>query len=483
MISVLTGNNDYLIQATQRQLADRFDGMVEKHDGDSLDLNQLADLLAGGGLFAEKKLVIITELSKNKPVFAVLPDWLGRVDDDTELILIEPKLDKRTATYKSLKSSAEIREFSSWTDRDQGVATKWVIEEAKSRGLDLAHSAASELVRRSMVSSDKPGRSEIDQWRLHFGIDKLRVVDEVTPAVVAELIDADPRENSFELLDAALSGDQALLQRRLANLKTSEEPHRLFGLLSQQVYQLTVLAYADKPAAAVAKDLGTHPFVVEKLQTAARRLGKRGARELALMFADVDVSMKTSTQDPWALVESALLKVAVWSSAKSGRIQPAKAGFTIVEVIIVIVVVGILAAILVASHAGSQQRAALSVARADMQAFSWAAESFRVQNNTAPMTNGQFGEIMREAGLYESTRTDEKSYAICAADSGYALVAWNPIVDGWHRGDTLYMFSSDAGQEVHTLTNSSLNSANQLSKICDQVHSVSTFDIWTYDVN
>ena len=311
MITVLTGSNDYAIKAELRRQIDRFDGLIERVEGVDLELNRFADLVAGGGLFAERKLVVIEDLSKNKVIWAVLLDWLQRVDDDTILILIEPKLDKRTTTYKALKSKVEITELANWTDRDQGMALKWTKDEAAKRGLEMDNASVAELVRRSMVSTDKPGRLEIDQWRIHYGLEKLRAADAVTPDVVADLIDTELRENSFELLEAVLSGNISQLQNRLDILRLQEEPHRLLGLLSAQAYQLTVLSYAQKPVSAVAADIGAHPFVMDKLSALARRLGRAGAKQLVSTLAETDMQMKSSGHDPWLLVESMLLRLAV----------------------------------------------------------------------------------------------------------------------------------------------------------------------------
>lgn len=310
VITVLTGNNNYEISVLTRQRQAQFDGAVERVDGTDLDLNRLADLLAGGGLFSLKKLVIISELSANKTIWPVLGDWLGRVDSDTELILVEPKLDKRTAGYKALKSAAEIKELNNWSDRDQSVAVRWTIEEAGNRGLKLDREVAAEVVRRCLVAADRPGRLEIDQWRIHFAIDKLRAVDKVDLDVVNEIIAGEAHENSFEILELAISGNLEKLQRRLEVLHRSEEPHRLFGLLTSQIYQLAVLTYSAKPAAGVAADIGAHPFVIEKLQPAARTLGKAKVRDLVFMFADTDRRLKSTGQDAWQLVESLLLTIA-----------------------------------------------------------------------------------------------------------------------------------------------------------------------------
>jgi prepilin-type N-terminal cleavage/methylation domain-containing protein len=158
-------------------------------------------------------------------------------------------------------------------------------------------------------------------------------------------------------------------------------------------------------------------------------------------------------------------------------------GFTIVELLIVVVIISILTTIIIVVFAGVQQRAMLAVARNDMKSFGQSVQLFKAEKSFSPQTSSDFASVLRESGLYSSTRTPDKSYAICANQDGYAFVAWNPIVDGWMRGDTLYLYSGAGGQQIHTLTNSSLNAANQLTKICEQVYNTSTFDSWTYDIN
>lgn len=157
-------------------------------------------------------------------------------------------------------------------------------------------------------------------------------------------------------------------------------------------------------------------------------------------------------------------------------------GFTIVEILVVIVVITILAAIVIGTYGSLRLRAQVNVAQSDMRSVGQSAEVFRVQYKRSPISVTDFTEILKNANVYDSTRTDAKSYAICADTAGYAFVAWNPLVQGYKNGDTLYLYARGGGQQIYELTNSSLSSNNQLDKICDQVYSTSTFDAWTYDL-
>jgi DNA polymerase III delta subunit len=96
----------------------------------------------------------------------------------------------------------------------------------------------------------------------------------------------------------------------VTTLELNEDPYRLFGLLSSQGFQLAALSITDKASGEVAKELGAHPFVLSKLAPHARKLGPLGARKLIEALAEADSGMKTSSGEPWLLVERALIKIA-----------------------------------------------------------------------------------------------------------------------------------------------------------------------------
>jgi DNA polymerase III subunit delta len=300
MITVLTGENSFEVSRALQVIIRGFDGAAEKIDGSELDLKQIPDLLMGGTLFASNRLVIVKNLSENKAVWPDFADWLPRVSDDIHLVLIEPKLDKRTKTYKDLQKTAKVTEFAAWTERDISKAEQWAAGEA--RALDIAIDSASI---RLLVQRVGP-----DQWLLHHALQKLAVLDHITPDVIKEVIDVNPAENVFDLFESALKGDARKVKRMIETLELTEDPYRLFGLLSGQAFQLAALAIAgDKTNAEVAKDLGVHPYGLGRLATYAHKLGKSGVRTVIAAFAEADTGMKTSVAEPWLLIERALIKV------------------------------------------------------------------------------------------------------------------------------------------------------------------------------
>lgn len=300
MITLLTGENSFEIQRELDKIVADFDGVVEHIDGSALQLNQLPDILMGVSLFATARTVIIRGLSENKAIWSVFGDWLPRISDDIHLVLVEPKPDKRTVTFKALQKVAKIIEFAAWTDRDIQKAEKWTLSEAKTMGLDMDTKCVQFLV----------ARVGVDQWQLFYALQKLALTDDVTVENIKNIIDANPVENVFDLLEVAARGGVCELKAMLMVLETTEDIYRLSALLFSQVFQLAAISAAEK-GDNPAKDFGIHPFVVSRMTSLAKRLGKAKIAQIVRIFAECDDDMKISRAEPWLLLERALMKVAI----------------------------------------------------------------------------------------------------------------------------------------------------------------------------
>jgi DNA polymerase-3 subunit delta len=294
MITVLTGENSYEIDVALRAIISSFKGRPERLDGASLELRQLPDLLMGGTLFSEERLIIIRGITENAALKSQLHEWLDRVDDSIHLILIDEKLDKRTVLYKDLKKKANLKEFPAWGERDTNAAVQWVLKQAP----ELDRSLAQHLVQ----------RVGLDQWQLASSLDILANLDEISVSSIDEHIELNRTENVFQLFELALEGKGERIVEILRTLELAEEPYGLFALLSSQAYQLAAVGLAeasDNPT----KDAGIHPFVASKLERHARRLGPRGVLKVLSVLADADADLKRSRGEPWLVIEKSLLQI------------------------------------------------------------------------------------------------------------------------------------------------------------------------------
>lgn len=253
----------------------------------------------GMSLFAEKRLVFVRDISTNSLLWDKLPDWLPRINDDIHVVFIDGKPDKRTTSYKALKSVADLREFPLWSDRDQARAQQWVSARAKQRGVAIDSRSAQHLVQ----------RVGMDQWQLAHALDVLSLLDEISPQAIDDSIPAQPTENIFQLFETALDGKAGQTAEMVRTFELQEDPYAMFALLSSQALALAAVTFAgeeDVPS----KDFAIHPFVASKMVRHAKKLGKQKVAHIVELFAQTDADMKRSKAEPWILVEQLLLKVA-----------------------------------------------------------------------------------------------------------------------------------------------------------------------------
>lgn len=299
MISWFIGENTFEVHQAVASAIASFGGAPERIDGTTLELKNIPDLLMGSTLFAEKRLVIIKDLSQNSAVWEKFPEWIDRISDDIELILIDGKPDKRTTGFKEVKKRVTLKEFPVWGERDQHLAQSWIVKYAESKDVKLDTKVAHHIV----------ARVGLDQWQLANALEKFALLDVVTIDAINNVIDPNPSENVFQLFELALEGNRKAVHDMIRTLELTEEPYKLFALLSSQAFQLAAVTTASA-GDAPAKDFGIHPFVASKLARHGSRLGSRGVMKILSLFADADADMKRSRGEPWLVIEKTLLAAA-----------------------------------------------------------------------------------------------------------------------------------------------------------------------------
>jgi len=304
MILFLTGTNDFGIrQAIDALVAAAIiangANAVDRVDGETLDPARLPDLLQGASLFANERLVIIRDASKNKPLWEGLGDYAEKVSSEITLVIVDSAPDKRTRTYKQLQKHGSHQDFPELSEHELAA---WAVDVARKEGATLDGRTATYLVRQVGAN----------QWQLSSELAKLIASGQgITRESIDLLVEPSPQASAFELLDATLQGNQARAQEILAKLKTIEDPYKLFGLLVSQVHTLAVVATAvGKSPDAIAREAGIHPFVAKKMQPLARTLSYAQLRGIIGAVALADTQMKSTGADPWMLLAQCLGKIA-----------------------------------------------------------------------------------------------------------------------------------------------------------------------------
>lgn len=298
MIYLILGENAYKAEQELARLATASGVSPERLDSSTLTANTLADIVRGGSLFSEKRLVVLRQLSDNKPVFEKLAEWAGEVPSDTTLVLLEAKLDKRTKAYKVLTKAAQVVAADLLTERDTRLAEEWLRKLAAARKVGLSPGQVRDMVQRALVAGDRPTSRSIDQMQLAQAIKALAGESKVTDDMIATLLPPAPGDTVFDLLDMAARRQTARVDALLAELERTEDPHRTLALIMGQWAQLVSVALADGPSASIAVELGLHPYVAKKQQELAQAFTSNELKKLTALAADLDAGSKLSQFAP-----------------------------------------------------------------------------------------------------------------------------------------------------------------------------------------
>lgn len=304
MITVLTGSNAYELSQDLRKRTAEFvkkygESGVERIQGLQIQPESLPNLLTGVSLFAANRLVIIKNLSENKPVAEQFLKLLKSISSEVEVVLVEPVLDKRTALYKTLKREAELLEFG---EPEEGFLVAWSQDRVKKLGGSLELGSARKLVR----------YVGLDQSRLKNEIDKLVAYDiKVTENSIEELVEKNAEETVFQLLDLVFSGQKSRALEILGALERAhEDPYQVASMLVWQTHILAIVHSAGTaPEAEIAKSAKLNPFVVRKTRALSNSVSRTKLSHILNEVSECDVKLKSTATDPWRVVEQTILSL------------------------------------------------------------------------------------------------------------------------------------------------------------------------------
>ena len=310
MIYLIVGTNAYRVQYELQRLVKSLGVRPEKIDASSLDLNKLADTVRGLSLFQERRLIVIERLSERKDLWDKLGEWASDIAVETYLVLIEPRPDKRTKTFKILQKTAKLVEAMPLTDRQRPAAEKWLLDYASEHGVRLTKTQASNMIARAIVADEKSRSAEIDQLQLTHAVAALKNTVKIDDAAIATVLPPAREFSVFDIIELAVCGKTANLRSALDELRRSDDVYKVAPLVWSQWSQLVLLAKAEAASTSDTIDLGIHPFVAKKLRPLARQLSPKDLAELTELAAERDYQMKTSSVDPWIALEDFLFRVA-----------------------------------------------------------------------------------------------------------------------------------------------------------------------------
>ena len=158
-------------------------------------------------------------------------------------------------------------------------------------------------------------------------------------------------------------------------------------------------------------------------------------------------------------------------------------GFTIVELLIVIVVIAILAAVTVVGYGGIQRRTVASVQQNDLRSVSKHLALLRTEEVISYRNPSLWKQALINAKMYDAvTPTDgkTKSMLMCANDEHYVLGGWEPVNDKEENTvDAYYIY--DGAMRSFKWDHATVGSST-LEKFCRQVSAIHGLDLYTQTI-
>ncbi len=304
MVILLTGENSYQAAEEIRRLERDIGVRAERVSGQELDIAGLADIMKGASLFASTRLVVIDTLSARPDVWAQAAEWVSLVDDTTTVVLRDEKPDKRTRAYKDIAKQATLIEATSWTEKQRGLAERWLTALAKEQEIALSSAQVRDMVSRALILGQKNGQRIVDQQMLVHAVAALRGSTSITDDMVATILPASASDAVFDLLDIAVQGNSDVLRQRLDDLRSTQEGYQLLALVLSQWSQLTMIGLTKGEYAG-----DIHPFVKQKLQAIATKLSRSQLRELTILAAELDIATKSTSLSAWDALDRLLFGI------------------------------------------------------------------------------------------------------------------------------------------------------------------------------
>lgn len=276
------------------------DMALERLDGDEVTFERLQEALQSLPFLASKKMVVLRAPSANKQFTEHAERLLKELPETTDVILVEPKLDKRSSYFKLLKKVTDFREFA---ELDRAGLSRWLVTAANAQGGSISQSDALYLVERAGAN----------QQLLSHELEKLLLYElKITKQSIDLLIEPTPQSTVFELLEAAFAGNTKRAQQLYEEQRALKvEPQQIIAMLAWQLHILALIKTAgDRTPDLIAREGKINPFVVRKSAAIARKMSLTDLKNLIYDLMTIDRRLKREALDADEALKNFLLIIA-----------------------------------------------------------------------------------------------------------------------------------------------------------------------------
>ena len=304
MIQTLTGANTFLLKRELDVAVAAFvmahgDLALERIDGQEAELAKIQEAITSLPFLSNKKMVVLRAPSANKAFTEKVAQLLGDVPETTDVIIVEPKVDKRSSYYKYLKSKTTFQEFN---DLDQYALASWLVATANGLGGTINSKDANYLVERVGANQQTLG-NELEKLLLY--------APTITRQTIDSLTEAAPQSTIFQLLEAVFAGNLHRAFELYSEQRALKvEPAQIIAMIAWQLHVLVIIKTAGQRSAdEIAREAKISPYVIRKSQEIARRLTLVKLKALISDLLIIDTRMKREALDADEALQHYLLKL------------------------------------------------------------------------------------------------------------------------------------------------------------------------------
>ncbi len=285
--------------------ADNRDFNLETFDARTSKVNDWIGSAKTLSFLGGTKLVIVRNLNEEIPKDEDAESLINYCKNpivDACMVITADKVDRKRKLYKALTQAkgAVVCEAPK-----ENVLATWVRDRAKERGYTMTINAARALINRV---GERPGilAQELDKTLTYSGTKHT-----VSEKDVQEVVGETRLENIFSLTDALKNKNPHKALQILKNqLDNGEEPIKIMGAIAWQfrvIWEVKHYQQRNIPSGHIAKAMGANPFIVKKALQHTKKFSTQQLRRSYLQLTQADRSLKSSSQNPLAVMQTLIL--------------------------------------------------------------------------------------------------------------------------------------------------------------------------------
>lgn len=304
MIRLLCGENTFAIDAEVAKLKQQFlsehDAFgLERLDGEDFDKQKFGEALLQLPFLVSKKLVLIRHVYASKESVAYIEQTLDSIPSEVDVLLVDPKADKRTRLYKTLLSSGSVNEHRAL--KTAGLV-RWASAYAQEFGAELSDVNAEKLIRR--VGED--------QALLASEIQKLSPLMTIDATSIELLTEQGLQQSVFDLLEYIFTGNSSKALQLFDDLhRAGTDVNEVMGLVAWQLHVLLLVKYAKASKdSEIMAETGLSPYVVSKASRVVRTMSTYTLNKVLQTVLETDFAIKTGKAEANGALKVLILELA-----------------------------------------------------------------------------------------------------------------------------------------------------------------------------